>query len=147
MTLLDALLEVNRAGNGAQQLTDMSVGTVETLNPLTIRMDVSQAALQESVLYLTENVLEKKITGFEHTHGVNITSESALSSPYNHTHSVSGATGSAPSAGSVSCTVNGETLPSDASGVTINKGLSVGDKVLLLAVQSGQKFIVLSRLY
>lgn len=44
---------------------------------------------------------------------------------------------------SIACTENGETLPSG----TISEALSEGDKVLLLRVESGQSFVVLSRLY
>lgn len=128
MTLLDALLEVNKAGLGSQQPTDLAVGTVETTNPLSIRLDVSQAPLRSEVLYLTSAVIEKKLSylGHRHTVGGSTTSE-ALTAPV--------------------CYENGVALPSDSSGVTINRGLAAGDKVLLLSVQRGQKYLVLSRIY
>ena len=36
-------------------------------------------------------------------------------------------------------------LPVENGFIILNRGLAVGDKVLLLRVQSGQKFIILSR--
>ena len=128
MTLLETLLEINKAGNNSLQLTDMAVGTVESVSPLSVRMDVSQAALEASVLILTEPVVEKKLSylGHNHTVGGSATSQSLTS---------------------IVCYDNGTALPADSNGIILNRGLAVGDKVLLLSVQQGQKFIILSRLY
>ena len=129
MTLLDALLMVNQAGNGSQQLTDLAVGTVETISPLSIRLDVSQAALMEPVIYLTASVVEKKLSTLKHRHTYGGTSRTSYE------------------LSEVFVTENGEPLPYDEEGITLNRGLAVGDKVLLLSVQKGQKYIVLSRLF
>ena len=48
---------------------------------------------------------------------------------------------------SVVCYVNGQPQPVYGAKVTLNPALSVGDKVLLLRVQNGQKFVVLSKIY
>ena len=45
------------------------------------------------------------------------------------------------------CSENGADLPAQGGTAALNRGLQVGDKVLLLRVQSGQKFIVLSRIF
>lgn len=49
--------------------------------------------------------------------------------------------------GGVACIENGVTLPVENGYIILNRGLAVGDKVLLLRVQNGQKFIVLSRIF
>lgn len=93
MTLLETIQTlVMQVLNGAQ-LTEMKTGTVTSINPLEITLDVAQAPLREEVLILTETVKAKSV-----------------------------------------------------GQIPINVGLAVGQKVLLLAVQHGQKFIVLSRL-
>lgn len=48
---------------------------------------------------------------------------------------------------SVVCYVNGEAQPASGRKVTLNPALAVGDTVLLLRVQSGQKFVILSKIY
>lgn len=47
----------------------------------------------------------------------------------------------------VACIENGVTLPVENGYIILNRALEVGDKVLLLRVQNGQKFIVLSRIF
>lgn len=49
--------------------------------------------------------------------------------------------------GGVSCVENGKPLPVENGYIILNRGLAVGDRVLLLRVQGGQKFIVLSRVF
>lgn len=44
-------------------------------------------------------------------------------------------------------TKNGAALPNSGSTLTLNSALAVGDKVLLLRVQKGQKFVILSKVY
>lgn len=43
--------------------------------------------------------------------------------------------------------INGENVPSSGNTVYLNQSLAVGDKVLMLRVQKGQKFIVISKIY
>jgi hypothetical protein len=45
------------------------------------------------------------------------------------------------------CYENGTALPVDQQWITLNRSLEVGDKVIMLKVNSGQKYIVLSRLF
>lgn len=127
MELKDILYQMMADNQAAQQPTDLVIGTVVGVNPLQISINTEMAPLISSVLYLAEPVIEKKISLLSHTHTVNgNTTSTALSS--------------------VAVTENGTALPTD-SAITINKGLQVGDKCLLLRVQHGQKFIVLSRVY
>ena len=130
-TLLEVLQEINGQGMNAAQLCDMLTGTVESVSPLSIKTDMYQQQLRKEVLLLTEAVVEKKISLLGHSHSVTTddgtyTTDSQL--------------------GSVVVTENGVPLPVSGE-ITINKGLAAGDKVLLLSVQKGQKFIVLSRIF
>lgn len=49
--------------------------------------------------------------------------------------------------GTTPCIENGEQLPVEDGYTILNRGLKVGDIVLLLRVQRGQKYIVLSRVF
>lgn len=75
---------------------------------------------------------------FSHKHSVNLTSDEEK----NHTHNVSGNTGNK--------TLNdSKTHNHNISGnfnVTIKNGLMVGEKVILVRMQEGQKYIVLDRI-
>lgn len=77
------------------KLTDYAHGEVTSISPLRIKID-QKLELPESVIILTSNVIEKKIT------------------------------------------INTQEI-------TINEGLKINDKVILLRVEKGQKFIVLSK--
>ncbi len=116
MELLQAIQMISKLERQADSPTDLVVGTVTKTAPLEIRADISQASLQEEVLYLTESVIEKKLV---------------------YTYSTSG----------IRCVENGKDLPVTENEVILNRGLQVGDKVLLLEVQHGQQFIVLSRIF
>ena len=45
------------------------------------------------------------------------------------------------------CYENGTPLPADKQWITFNRALEIGDKVIMLKVNSGQKYVVLSRLF
>lgn len=139
MELIDVLHMVGQQGQQAAQPTDYVAGTVTGVNPLQITTSNQAAPLQESVLLLTAGVIEKKLTSFAHSHNTM------------HTHPITGAT--IQQAGNcstelvgITCYENGAALPNDGY-VTINRGLEVGDKVLMLRVNKGQKYIVLSRVF
>lgn len=126
MELIDVMQLIMQKNQQAMQPTDLAIGTVTSASPLEITSDTTMAPLQERVLYLTQSVVEKKIPVLEHSH----------STP-------EGATGEA--LGSVACIENGKALPVEGGYIILNRGLETGDKVLLLRVQKGQKFVVLSR--
>ena len=126
--LLQTLQQINIQGMHAQQLTDMCVGTVSSVDPLEIIKDDSQAPLKSSVLHLTENVIEKKIL-LRHQHeipGLGYTEDALDNTTYYE---------------------DGESLPIENDYAIVNKKLSVGDKVLMMSVQHGQQFIILSRIF
>lgn len=139
MELVEVLQQIIQENQKAMQPTDLVVGTVTKVKPLEITTDNRAAPLRSPVLYLTESVIEKKVTSFAHNHDTT------------HNHIVTDAT--IQPAGECSteltdivCYENGKALPHDGF-VTLNRGLEVGDKVLLLRVQRGQKYMVLSRVF
>ena len=107
------------------------------------------------------------ITGLSHTHtletgatgsalGGSYTSGDALRDTYTSdtqlagaypTTSALGGVESTSALGGVACVENGITLPVENGYIILNRALKVGDMVLLLRVQSGQKFVVLSRIF
>lgn len=115
MNLAETVYLMVQKSMKAAQLTDLRVGTVTAAAPLEVTIDPAMPPIPGSILYLTEPVIEKRLTGFT---------------------------------GAV-CTENGDPLPvnEEEKYVVLNRGLAAGDKVLLLRVQNGQKFIVLSRIF
>lgn len=157
MNLVDALVMVSNEQNKASQPCDMEIGTVSSVKPLTVERDIAQAPLNEAVLILTESVIEKKIPILEHIHHIN---------SLGHSHSCpdggtsTNLTGSYPTLKSlvskgangdqtqdIICYEHGKPLPIKDGFIILNRALEVGDKVLMLRVQHGQKFIILSRIF
>lgn len=157
MELIDAIHQVMQESQQAAQPCDMEVGTVVSASPLQISINSQQAPLQPQVLYLTESVVEKKIPVLDHIHHIN-----SLSHTHSEYHGTtgSGLTGSYPTLISlvsegansdqtqnIICYEHGQPLPIEDGYIILNRALEVGDKVLLLRVQKGQKFIILSRVF
>lgn len=158
MELKDVLYQMMQENAAAGQPTDLRVGTVTSEEPLEITINPAMAPLRRRQLYLTEPVVEKKIPVLTHKHYI---------STLSHTHTApGGATGPALEGSylgedslvsegfnailqdqDIVCWENGKALPIEDGFIILNRKLETGDKVLLLRVQSGQKFIVLSRIF
>lgn len=158
MELKDVLYQMMQENMAAGQPTDLRVGTVTSEEPLEITINPAMAPLRRRQLYLTEPVVEKKIPVLTHKHYI---------STLSHTHTApGGATGPALEGSylgedslvsegfnailqdqDIVCWENGKELPIEDGFIILNRKLETGDKVLLLRVQSGQKFIVLSRIF
>lgn len=137
MELKDILQQMMQESMKSAQLADLQIGTVTAVNPLEITISASMAPLRASVLYLTSSVVEKKIPVLEHIHTITA-----------HDSYTGGGTADCASALSdIACYENGTALPTENGYIIINRALAAGDKVLLLRVQNGQKFIVLSRAF
>lgn len=117
MELKDVLYQMMDQSRQASQPAELKIGTVTVAAPLAVSINPAMAPIQNSLLYLTSAVVERKLSPL-----------------------VSGLD-------DVVCTENGTALPADSTGITINRALQVGDRVLLLRVQNGQKYIVLSRVF
>ena len=128
MELKDVIYQMVGEGVRASQPAELRVGTVVSVNPLSISINTAMAPLQQSVLLLTSAVIERKIPVLSHTHTAagQETSE-ALED--------------------LACLENGAALPVQSGYILLNRGLQAGDRVVLLRVQGGQKFIVLSRVF
>lgn len=118
MELKDVLYQMMDQSRQASQPAELKIGTVTAAAPLAVSINPAMAPIQNSLLYLTSAVVERKLSPL-----------------------VAGLDDV------VCCTENGTALPADSTGITINRALQVGDRVLLLRVQNGQKYIVLSRVF
>lgn len=137
MELKDILQQMMQESMKSAQLADLQIGTVTAVNPLEITISASMAPLRASVLYLTSGVVEKKIPLLDHVHTITV-----------HDSYTGGGTADCASAlSNIACYENGAALPAENGYIIINRALAAGDKVLLLRVQNGQKFIVLSRVF
>lgn len=133
MEFKDILQQLTQESMKSAQLTDLQIGTVTSASPLEITVSTSMAPLQASVLYLTVNVVEKKIPVLQHNHAIHDTYTGGGESEDNLMQS------------DIICYENGTALPVQNGYIILNRALEVGDIVLLLRVQNGQKFVVLSR--
>ena len=130
MSLIGVLQEINQQNSAAGQPTDLVIGTVTSADPLEITINTAMAPLKAKVLYLTEPVVEKKIPVLQHLHSTPVgdTDNRLLESQ-------------------IICMEHGKELPVEDGYIILNRALEMGDKVLLLRVAGGQKFVVLSRLF
>lgn len=133
MELKDIFQQMTQESMKSAQLTDLQIGTVTSVSPLEITVSTSMAPLQAPVLYLTVNVVEKKIPVLQHNHVIHDTYTGGGESEDNLMQS------------DIICYENGAPLPVQNGYIILNRALEVGDIVLLLRVQNGQKFVVLSR--
>ena len=169
MTLRDVLLQMMEANAAAGQPTDLRTGTVTGVSPLTVTVDGQAAPLQESQLLLTEAVVEKKIPVLEHVHDTSGFSHIHQISSLSHSHSYSGGNTGSALGGSyptetalgqdtytsdarllesqIICQEHGQPLPVENGYIILNRGLAVGDQVVMLRVQGGQRYIILSRVF
>ena len=147
MELIDAIQQVIDGYMKNSGATDVVFGTVTKANPLEITLINTMLPIPKDLLYLTESVIEKKIPDLKHYHTINV---------LGHSHTVSGVTTSTDLSESYNTqnklanhkvVENGQILPIVDGYIIINKGLAVGDKVMMLRVKAGQAFIVLSRVF
>lgn len=162
MELCEVLQLIAASGRKSSQSTDIRIGTVTSESPLAIQIDGMMDDIKAELLYLTEPVIEKKIPVLTHKHWIDAPKNGMM-----HTHTYSGGTtGTAltgkyltePSAvpsgydatvqgQDIICWENGKKLPVQDGFIILNRKLEKGDKVILLRVQNGQKYIVLSRVF
>ena len=148
---------------GAYGLSDLALGTVTGVEPLEITLRESMAPLPQEVLWRTAAVVEKKVPILEHEHITAGFRHGHTVSGLSHSHAGTGAAldGSYPTSqallpdaytsdkrlGHIVCYEDGKPLPVKDGYIILNRGLEVGDKVLLLRVMRGQQFIILSRIF
>ena len=135
MNLSETLYMMMQQNQRAGQPTDLRTGTVTSTDPLEISINTAMAPLRREVLLLTENVVEKKIPVLQHNHVIHDSYSGGGSSEDNLLEN------------QIVCYENGQPLPVDDGYIVLNRALTVGDRVLLLRVQNGQRYIVLSRAF
>ena len=137
MELKDILQQMMQESMKSAQLADLQTGTVTAVNPLEVTINTAMAPLRAGVLYLTASVVEKKIPIVQHSHTITV----------KDTYTGGGSATCSTELSNIVCVENGTTLPVENGYIILNRALAVGDKVLLLRVQNGQKFIILSRVF
>lgn len=159
MSLSQALYQMMQDNQAAGHPTDLRVGTVTKESPLEITINTQSAPLKGPVLILTEPVVEKKIPVLEHNHyAINLghthtcpdgTTSEALTGRYlTESYSlVSEGYDATEQAQDIVCWEHGKKLPIEDGFIILNRKLEVGDKVIMLRVENGQRFIVLSRVF
>lgn len=114
-------------------------GEVQSTSPLKINVE------QKMVLGEKQLILARNVTDFSTMVTIDWTSESSLST---HSHTVKGDNGSG---GTIDLTSGTKNLAhthniTGKKKITIHNGLAVGDEVILIRQQEGQKFIVVDRI-
>ena len=158
MNLAETLYKMMQDSMKAGQLTDFVSGTVTSENPLEITCDATMQVLKAPVLILTEPVIEKKIPVLTHKHYI---------STLTHTHTcptgatspgltgrylgedslVSERASTTLQQEDIVCYENGKALPIEDGYIILNRKLEEGNRVVMLRVNAGQRFIVLSRVF
>lgn len=137
-------------------MTDMVIGTVTKIDPaLEITLEETMIPLRGDMLVLTDAVIEKRLSINGHIHNIN-----TLTHSHSYTDSDNGSTStkttgdaltgsyvSLASMENIICYENNVALPVRENQVIINRGLIVGDKVIMLRVSDGGRFVVWSRVY
>lgn len=158
MELLEMLQLINKSSQNSAGPTDYVTGTVTQASPLEIKIDNVMQPLQAQSLILTEPVIEKKIPVLNHQHYIStlthehtcptgVTSPGLTGQYITETSLVSEGFNAALQGQNIVCYENGEELPIKDGYIILNRALEKGDKVVMLRVNAGQRFIVLSRVF
>lgn len=147
MQLLDVIQMIGQSGLEASAPAELLLGTVTSTAPLEIAVDGSMAPLRGQVLYLTAAVVEKKIPLLAHGHVVGGLEHAHANSAGTTTKALEGGYGTSEALAGICCLENGAPLPVRGNYILLNRGLEEGDRVLLLRVRHGQRFVVLSRIF
>lgn len=120
--LMQSMQEVINKSIKNAMLSDYHIGIVETVNPLSIRLDQKET-LTEDFLILTDLVRDYDVDITVNHTTENKSGGSGDAQFESHNHAYSGR-----------------------KRITVHNGLSVGESVILIQQSGGQEFIVLSRL-
>lgn len=146
MELLGMIQTASQNVISGLNLADIVTGTVTSISPLSVRIYSSSTDIPAEALILTENVVPK-MAAFMHNHELNTyhvhtvpanITNNALSGANQHNHTIS----------SVTTDKDWETQQAteDYIGqIQFQRGLQIGDAVIMLRVLNGQRYIILSR--
>lgn len=147
MELLDALQQIAQRSAEAMSPAELVIGTVTAADPLEISIDPAMDTLRAPVLYLTAAVVERKIPILTHTHQLTGLGHSHSAPEGGTSTNLTGSYETTEALAAIACTEYGKPLPVKDGYIILNRALAAGDKVLLLQVLHGQKFIILSRVF
>ena len=133
--LVKAMKKAARDERESSKPVNVFFGAVQSVNPLKISVE-QKMLLGEAQLVLTRNVTDYHLA---------VTTESALGT---HSHSVSGTDGDGDA---VNLTTGESNLVhkhsvSGKKNITVHNSLAVGEKVILIRQQEGQKYVVIDRI-
>ncbi len=123
MQLSDVLFQMMAQNNAAGQPADMCIGTIVKAVPLEISVNPAMEPLKEEVLYLTDAVRDYNVDVTIEWQTEDKSGGGGYAEFAAHKHEIKGR-----------------------KAIHVHNDLQVGEKVLMLRVQHGQRFIVLSRL-
>lgn len=147
MELLDALQMISQQSAAALSPAELVIGTVTAADPLEVSIDPAMDTLRAPVLYLTAAVVEKKLPVLRHTHQVAGLGHSHSAPEGSTSTNLTGTYETENALADIACTEFGKPLPVEDGYIILNRALAVGDRVLLLQVMHGQKFVILSRVF
>ena len=174
-TLLQEIQKIAIKAVQATNPVEFVIGTVTGDSPLSVRLSESSITISGDSLILSQAVVERKLMIKKHTHTIG-TDLQTHTHPYSGTCAVVIPPDTAPitgeSAGNTSASTqlqpttkvddtvldvvyseHGQELEEqveksdDDVVITFNRGLAKGDKVLMLKVCEGQRFVILSRVF
>lgn len=141
MQLADVLYQMMAQSAAAGQPAELCIGTVSRAEPLAITIDPAMPPLPREILYLTDAVRD---------YNLNITidwfTENDAFMNGRHTHEIRDTYTGGGSCGEGNLNTTHKHAIKGKKSVVVHNSLAVGEQVLLLRIQHGQKFVVLSRL-
>jgi len=167
MELIDVLRQITTQTIDAYNPTDFTYGTVTSIDPLEVKDKEEVRTIPQMALILTAAVIEKKIPILTHEHITAGFRHSHKMTGLGHSHTTAdGSTGSALDSEiqtgdgleqdeftsdqrleNIICYEDGKPLPVENGYIILNRALAVGDKVLMLRVGRGARYIILSRVF
>lgn len=160
MNLVKAISDVVNENLRKTDFTDYVMGTVTSTSPLKIQTSLYEPEIQGNMLMRTEGVVPKSLdlsglidSGHNHPYGgaQGVDSGTSTSSDKDYTDvgwvNVIQGPGT-PITPKVTMTIDGKAYPMSSSGeVVLNEGLAEGDPVIMMRVDNGNRFLIISKVY
>lgn len=137
--LLKIIKQAGSDAVNASKPTTLCFGKITSDNPLKILVD------QKMELGEAQLILARQVTDYTTTCTINWSTENALTT---HTHGISGGDsgGDSISLTSTAANLSHKHAVAGTKSITIHNKLKVGEQVVLLRMQGGQKYLVLDRI-
>lgn len=138
--IVDMMLQAGRAAAEGSRKTDLVFGTVTEIDPLTIQIENEpNLKLTSAFLILTDAVQDLKVK-------VSLDWYTEYVAAHKHEYEDTQPEGGSVTGNTSEANRHRHRLKSDKKlEITLHNALDVGERVIMLRVQGGQKFIVLNR--